>query len=56
MATLLREGHEHLSNLRLAGWGALGDAGCVSQVYPALTGASEERNPLHTPLLESSPL
>lgn len=55
MATLLREGREHLSNPTLAGWGALGDAGSVSQVYPALAGASEERTP-HTPFPESSPL
>lgn len=44
------------SSPMLAEWGAFGDAGCVSQVYPDLTGASEERNPLHTPFLESSPL
>lgn len=55
MATLPREGREHLSNPTLAGCGALGDAECVSQVYPTLIGASEERSPLHTPSLESSP-
>lgn len=56
VGTLPGEGGEHLSNPMLAGWGALGDAGCVSQIYTVLTGASEERNPLHTPFLESSPL
>lgn len=52
VATLPREGREHLSNPTLAGWGALGDAGCVSQVYPALTGPQRRETPAHSFLRE----